>query len=510
MRLSWRKNWTALVQNAPAAALCFVLCIASMSADAQGFSIGVGVEPRDATPTPESGLPPPPSGESDGMPVSPAPLLRLFAPPPPPPPLSAPPPTIANDLFEPGQLLVMWPDEITAAQGLAVMLQRHQQTPRQQAALDQLDAVLAMFQLPTTADALNLRDQLRREQPDWLVDLNARAEPLQLTQASGEPMQGDVAALLPTASTAPARLYALRMMGIAPAAPDAVARPGELFRLGVIDTALDVGSLMPAPSAPLWNGSRIAQHSVLDSADTPAPTTHGMAMALLIAGAALPNGFAGAAPEIDIAWASAMRRSGGKTMSNSFLLAVAFNWLAGRQVTLINFSGGGAGDDILRAVVAKVLAKRISVVAAAGNSPDTKPVYPAAYPGVWAITAVDAQRRPYVNASRGDYASFAAPGVDVWTPDATSLLAQWQAGAATDVSPIAGRYGSGTSLASALAAGALAHLPRPFWLLDVGDRHKQLCRLMRSATVSPVSALGLPESGCGLLQVRRVSAGGGL
>jgi hypothetical protein len=505
MRLSWRTNWAVLAQQAAGAALYFALCLASMVAQAQGFSISIGVKPREAASAPEQGLPQPPSDVNSEISVSPVPLLRLLAPSSS--LTSVPSAPIADDPYEPGQLLVMWPDEITATQGLAVMLLRYQQAPRQRAALDQLDAVLAMFQLPTTADALALREQLRREQPGWLVDLNARAEPLQPAQASSEPMQGDPA-VLPTATTAPARLYALRMMGIVPPAPDAGARPGELFRLGVVDTALDMASLMPGPAAHLWNGSRIVQHSVLESADTQAPTTHGMAVALLVAGAALPNGFAGAAPEIDIAWASAMRRSGGRTMSNSFLLAVAFNWLAGRQVTLINFSGGGAGDDILRAVVAKVLAKRISVVAAAGNSPNAKPVYPAAYPGVWAVTAVDALGRPYVNASRGDYASFAAPGVDVWTPDATGLLAQWQAGGASEALPIAGRYGSGTSLASALAAGALAHLPREFWSLDVADRHQQLCRLMRAATISPVSALGLPESGCGLLQVRRVQTRG--
>jgi minor extracellular protease Epr len=54
------------------------------------------------------------------------------------------------------------------------------------------------------------------------------------------------------------------------------------------------------------------------------------------------------------------------------------------------------------------------LVAAAGNGgPAAAPAYPAAYPGVIAVTAVDEQGRVYRRANRGGYIAFAAGGVHV-------------------------------------------------------------------------------------------------
>src|SRR5258706_12709522 len=50
--------------------------------------------------------------------------------------------------------------------------------------------------------------------------------------------------------------------------------------------------------------------------------------------------------------------------------------------------------------------------AAAGNEPVTTPFYPAAYPGVRAVTAIDnGQLAPY--ASRGSFVSLGAPGSSI-------------------------------------------------------------------------------------------------
>jgi subtilisin family serine protease len=74
-------------------------------------------------------------------------------------------------------------------------------------------------------------------------------------------------------------------------------------------------------------------------------------------------------------------------------------------------------------------------------------MYPAAQPGVVAVTAVDARRHIYKYATQGKYITLSAPGVDIWT--------------ATPGKP--GVYVSGTSYAAPFATAALAsaHLARP-------------------------------------------------
>ena len=271
----------------------------------------------------------------------------------------------------------------------------------------------------------------------------------------------------------------------------------------------------------MWNGSQIASHSVLASTDTAAGPAHGTAVALLMAAAPLANGFAGAAPALHIAWAGALRKLGAHDSSNSWLLAQAFNWLLGERVQLVNVSLGGAGDEVLRAVTARVLTKGVAVLAAAGNSADTASVYPGAYPGVWAVTAIDAAGQPYRHATRAQHVAFAAPGVDVWVPDAAALLAAMLQGASASASAsasvpaaqaVSGRYLSGTSFATALASAALARMPAAFWQLDADTRKSRLCAAARAPLqgVVPGGVPGEAPLGCGSLRVDAAAAASAL
>ncbi|HEY7886466.1 MAG TPA: S8 family serine peptidase, partial [Cellvibrionaceae bacterium] len=67
-------------------------------------------------------------------------------------------------------------------------------------------------------------------------------------------------------------------------------------------------------------------------------------------------------------------------------------------------------------------------------------VYPAAEPGVVAVTAVDAVGRRYRHANTGEYIDVAAPGVDLW-------LANSQG---------SGSYRSGSSYATAFVTAFMA------------------------------------------------------
>lgn len=378
---------------------------------------------------------------------------------------------VSEPTHEPGQVLVLWDSEEGVSKGIATLLQRYQLRPRQRFNLGQLGLTVVMLSVPTEAQATALRDKLRGEQPDWIVDLNARSVSMQAAAVSDE---------------AGARLYAQKMLGVpSSAAPTAAPLASNAFRLGVIDTAIDPTLLQ----ADALNGTVITQRSVLGPADVAAPPTHGSTVLLLIAAKARVNGFAGAAPAVQLAWVNAMRLQGDKSSApstNSLLLSVALDWLVGKQVALINMSLGGQGDAVLKTVVARVLAKRVAIVAAVGNNPasDAPPMYPAAYEGVWAVTAVDANGKRYNQANRAANVAWAAPGVELWVP----MNGAKEGGA----SPYS--YVSGTSFATALASAALAWQHPPFWGLTGAEKKAKLC----SSSIKPQND---PLLGCGIVQV---------
>jgi Subtilase family len=362
---------------------------------------------------------------------------------------------------------VLWASEEAASKGVATLLQRYQLRPRQRFNLGQLGLTVVMLALPTSADALVLRDKLRSEQVDWIVDLNARSVSMQGVAVSDETS---------------VRLYAQKMLGVpTPAAPTVTPVPlsSNAFRLGVIDTAIDPALL----HADALNGTVITQRSVLGPADVPAAPTHGSTVLLLLAAKPRANGFAGAAPALQLAWVSAMRLQGDKPSTNSLLLSVALDWLVGKQVALINMSLGGQGDAVLQAVIARVLAKHVAIVAAVGNNPasDAPPMYPAAYEGVWAVTAVDASAKRYSQANRAVNVAWAAPGVELWVP---------YSGAKDGANS---SYVSGTSFATALASAALAWQTTPFWGLTGIEKKAKLC-------MGAIKAQNDPLLGCGVLQ----------
>ena len=94
----------------------------------------------------------------------------------------------------------------------------------------------------------------------------------------------------------------------------------------------------------------------------------------------------------------------------------------------------------MRAAMQVAAQRGLVLVAAAGNEPTGKPVYPAAYPQVLAVGGVEPDGSPLPISNRGDFVDLSAP--------ATALLPS-----GTDGSPAA--Y-AGTSIASAVVANALA------------------------------------------------------
>ena len=69
---------------------------------------------------------------------------------------------------------------------------------------------------------------------------------------------------------------------------------------------------------------------------------------------------------------------------------------------------------MLEAAIRRAHERGHIVVAAVGNAgPAARPQYPAAYPGVVGVTAIDDAGKIYRRAGRGSHVDFAAPGVAV-------------------------------------------------------------------------------------------------
>ncbi|WTS98338.1 type VII secretion-associated serine protease mycosin [Streptomyces sp. NBC_00096] len=227
---------------------------------------------------------------------------------------------------------------------------------------------------------------------------------------------------------------------------------GEGITVAVLDTGVD-------PDHPDLDGQ------VLEGADLVgmgagrgdrAWARHGTAMAGIIAGHGHgPNrrkGVLGVAPQARILPVRVILEEGdpGRAKardSKGGALAEGIRWAADHGADVINLS---LGDDSSSAhheasedeAVQYALAKGAVVVASAGNGglQGDHASYPAAYPGVIAVTAVDRKGRKAAFSTRNWYATVSAPGVGVVIADPDRSYYE----------------GWGTSAASAFVSGAVA------------------------------------------------------
>ena len=75
----------------------------------------------------------------------------------------------------------------------------------------------------------------------------------------------------------------------------------------------------------------------------------------------------------------------------------------------------GPPNKLLEVTVARLIDQGHTIVAAVGNDgPDTLPQFPAAYPSVIGVTAIDEQFNVYEKANRGPDVDIASIGVDIF------------------------------------------------------------------------------------------------
>lgn len=169
--------------------------------------------------------------------------------------------------------------------------------------------------------------------------------------------------------------------------------------IGVIDGGV--------ASHPSLAGASIEQNGF---AGSPQPTGHGTAVASLIVGSQGP--FSGGARGASLFVADVY--GGSRAAGSASTVVRALGWLAAKRPQVINISLVGPPNRLVARAVEIVRARGIHIVAAVGNDgPAAPPQYPASYPGVVAVTGVDARGRALPEAGKARHLDFAAPGADM-------------------------------------------------------------------------------------------------
>jgi hypothetical protein len=261
--------------------------------------------------------------------------------------------------------------------------------------------VVVLLSPPGVSTRRALR-QLRNADPGGIYDFN------HLYLEGGEPL--------------PAGGIKLAQAALPPSTP-AGALPA---RLGLIDGGVDRSHAA---------FGELAVHEY--GCDKSQPTAHGTAVASLLVGRT--GTFHGAAPggELYAADVYCGVSSGGAVDA----VAAAFGWMARERVAVVNISLVGPANVMLEQVIKLMTARGHLVVAAVGNDgPSAPPLFPAAYPDVVAVTAVDGRQRVLLEACRGRHVDFAAPGANMAAASLQHSYAQVR----------------GTSFAAPIVAGLLA------------------------------------------------------
>jgi thermitase len=98
----------------------------------------------------------------------------------------------------------------------------------------------------------------------------------------------------------------------------------------------------------------------------------------------------------------------------SFYVSKGIRWAVDHGADVINLSlGNYQSCDILESAIDYAQEKNVVVISAAGNDNTSQRSYPAAYPGVLGVAAIDSAGKRAGFSNFGDYVDVAAPGVDI-------------------------------------------------------------------------------------------------
>lgn len=99
---------------------------------------------------------------------------------------------------------------------------------------------------------------------------------------------------------------------------------------------------------------------------------------------------------------------------STYAVAQGIIWATDHGAKVINMSLGNYADaEFLHDAIRYAYDRDVVLIAASGNDNTERPGYPAAYPEVFAVAAVDSQKAKASFSNYGDYIDVAAPGVSI-------------------------------------------------------------------------------------------------
>ncbi|MES2684375.1 MAG: S8 family serine peptidase [Pseudomonadota bacterium] len=250
---------------------------------------------------------------------------------------------------------------------------------------------------------------------------------------------------------------------------------GAAVRVGMLDGAVDA-------QHPALKGRAVETRRFAPGTPSPIEREHGTAIAALLAGGR-DTLFPGLLPQSQLFAADVFSPDAkGQPYTDAARLAAALDWLAGHQPSVINISLAGPDSRLLASAIRRVVQSGTGVVAAVGNlGPEAPKQYPAAYPEVVGVTAVDRQLHVYQRANQGSQVALAAPGVGIWTAGLNA----------------AGRYRDGTSFAAPFVTAAYSVLSarRPDLApLGVAAQLRQAAKPLGDASAAAIYGAGLLQA----------------
>jgi type VII secretion-associated serine protease mycosin len=179
---------------------------------------------------------------------------------------------------------------------------------------------------------------------------------------------------------------------------------GKGITVAVIDSGVD--SSHPDLQGQVLKGIDLIDRELDGNYD---PNGHGTHIAGIIAGKKNDFGVTGLSYNAKILPIRVLDQFG---EGNDADIAFGILWAEQNGADIINLSLGGTKEDpLLRDAIAEVVKKGVIVVAASGNTGDSKDIfYPAANPMVIATASTDLLDKTSFFSTRGDYVDIAAPG----------------------------------------------------------------------------------------------------
>lgn len=184
---------------------------------------------------------------------------------------------------------------------------------------------------------------------------------------------------------------------------------GEGVRVGIIDTGIDLRH--PDLQAAYRGGYDFVHNDSVPEEEAEGDGFgHGTRMAGVIAAAENGFGVIGAAPGVSLYALKIFPKSGGALTSN---VIRAVDWAIANKLDVVNCSfGGDTPSKLEEEAYARARRANVLVIAAVGNH-GSWVRYPAAYPSVVGVGAIDRALRIASFSNTGSEVDFVAPGVDV-------------------------------------------------------------------------------------------------